>query len=348
MPKQIGPAARGKSATIYTVAQRAGVSHQTVSRYLRGESLRPHNRERVERALASLEYQVNDAARDLATNHIRRIGALVFDVDDWAPQRVLAGAGAAAREAGHVLDIVRVDPAVAASIDDAIAMMNRTALAGVLVLSPSDPVLERIDLARLRAPWVIEVEPVITPGDAAALGHPIALAMQHLADRGHERFFHIGGPDTWPTARNRRTAYAEFLRRRGLLDCGTTSGPWGAPAGYEAMASYPFDTRPTALVAASDQLALGALAWLNEHGFDVPTDVSVTGYDGIVDAAFYSPALTSVAVDFVQMGARTVQALLEGRGLEGPPDTGDYQLRAHLIERASVSNPGEGLRPVPA
>ncbi|SMO37070.1 regulatory protein, lacI family [Propioniciclava tarda] len=74
-----------RNATIYTVAERAGVSHQTVSRYLKGESLRPKNRDAVVAALADLDYQVNDIARTLATKKPGRIGAFVFDVDDWAP-----------------------------------------------------------------------------------------------------------------------------------------------------------------------------------------------------------------------------------------------------------------------
>lgn len=124
-----------RNATIYTVAERAGVSHQTVSRYLKGESLRPKNRDAVVAALADLDYQVNDIARALATKKAGRIGAFVFDVDDWAPQRVLAGAAEAARAEGYILDIVRLDPSDGASIDAALSMMNRTMLAGVVVIS---------------------------------------------------------------------------------------------------------------------------------------------------------------------------------------------------------------------
>ena len=139
-----GPAARGersRPATIYTVAERAGVSHQTVSRYLRGETLRPDNRERVEQAMNALDYQVNEMAQALATKKSHRIGAFVFDLDDWAPQRILAGAAKAARSAGYILDILRVDPEDAVSLRNAVRLMNRTTLAGVGVSSPSDPVL---------------------------------------------------------------------------------------------------------------------------------------------------------------------------------------------------------------
>ena len=175
--------------SIYTVAERAGVSHQTVSRYLKGESLRPKNRDAVVAALADLDYQVNDIARTLATKKPGRIGAFVFDVDDWAPQRVLAGAAEAARAEGYILDIVRLDPSGGASIDAALSMMNRTMLAGVVVISSSDKLLSRLDLDRLKVPWVVEAEPELAAGSPRALDHPFAQVVTHLADLGHKRFF---------------------------------------------------------------------------------------------------------------------------------------------------------------
>ena len=332
----------GQRATIYTVAERAGVSHQTVSRYLKGESLRPRNRERVEQALSALNYQVNAEARALATKKSRRIGAFVFDLDDWAPQRVLAGAAEAAREAGYMLDILRVDPGDALSIRDAVRLMNRTTLAGAVVISPSDPVLERLHLERLKVSFVIEAEPVLLPGDDRAVAHPFAQAVAHLADLGHERFFHVGGPRTWLAARNRLAAYREVLVRRGLRNCGETAGEWVPAAGYEAMASYPLDEAPTAIVAASDQLALGVLFWLQEHGVRVPHDVSVSGYDGIMDAAYYWPPLTTVAADFARMGRNTVRALLDPTGIG---ERRELQMPVgRLVARASTGRPGTGFR----
>lgn len=340
---QVDQADWDHSATIYTVAERAGVSHQTVSRYLKGESLRPRNRERVEQAMKALNYRVNAEARALATKKSHRIGAFVFDIDDWAPQRVLAGAAEAAREAGYILDILRVDPTDAPSVDDAVSLMNRTTLAGAVVISPSDTVLKQLRLERLKVPYAVEAEPVLTDGDDRALQHPFAQVVSHLADLGHERFFHVGGPRTWLTARNRLAAYREVIARRGLRSCGETAGEWGAAAGYEAMSSYPLDQAPTAIVTASDQCALGVLFWLQEHGIRVPDDVSVSGYDGIVDAAYYWPPLTTVAVDFALMGRNTVRSLLVSSGLG---EAGREMPLGRLIARASTGRPGSGISEV--
>lgn len=225
------PARSGKAPTIYTVAAHAGVSHQTVSRFLKGESLRPANRERVEQAMKVLDFRVNDTARALATNRAQRIGAFIFEVDDWAPQRVLSGAAEAARRAGYVLDIVRIDANDDTAIDQAVDLMNRTSLAGVVVLSPSDPMLDRLHLERLRVPWFVEAEPELVEGQDVTAKHPFTHVVDHLADLGHERFFYLGGPLTWLPARNRRATYRDAIRRRRLVNCGETTSEWGAPGG---------------------------------------------------------------------------------------------------------------------
>lgn len=342
-PARRGPRSGG-SPTLYTVAELAGVSHQTVSRYLRGATLRPANRERVEQALIALDYQVNDIARALATNRPALVGALMPAVDDWAPQRVLGGAVEAARAAGYLLDMLRVDPDDPESVDQAMGLMNRRSIAGVVVLSPSDAVLAGLDLGRLRVPYAVEHEPEPGPGDPDHLAenHPSALAVEHLVDLGHRRFFHVGGPATWATARNRRQAYLAVLKHHELASCGETETEWGAAGGYAAMddyPGYPVDEAPTAIVAASDQLALGVLRWLAERGIRVPQDVSVTGYDGIPDAAFYTPALTTVEVDFAEIGRHTVRRLISETVAGERPDVRGGPA-ARLVRRSSTAAPG--------
>lgn len=330
---------RRQGATIWTVAERAGVSHQTVARYLRGEKLRPENQERVRQAIDELGYRFNDTASELATQQPRRIGALVFDVDDWAPQRVLAGAGEAARASGHILETIRADMDDPASIKQALHMMNRASLAGVVVLSPPDFVLEAMDFSSLQTPWLIEAEPRIPRGHPASLEHPIAKAMRHLAELGHQRFFYLGGPRGWPSAWNRETAYGTCVEDLGLVDCGRTHGPWGAVNGYAAVDHLPLDQMPTAIVAASDQIALGAIARLHKSGISVPGHVSITGFDGLKDAAFYAPPLTTVAIDFVGMGRRAVNSLLAGTGLGGAPELEGYCFAGELVPRRSSAPP---------
>lgn len=328
-----------KAPTIYDVARAAGVSHQTVSRLLKGEdALRPATRQRVEKALVALDYRPNEAARVLATNRSHRIGAFVSHLTEWAPQHIVDGAAAAAREAGYLLDIATVGPHDAASVAQAVRLMSRTRLAGAIVVTPSDLVLEAVERARLPLPLVVESETDTTHDAAAAAGHPFGQLVEHLAALGHRRFFHIAGPGSWLAARVRTASYHAKLASLGLTSAGEADGDWSAASGHRAMADFPADAGITAVVAANDQMALGAMHWLFAAGCDVPGDVSVVGYDGLVEGAFFRPPLTTVEVDYTAVGRRTMAQLLGAMGLDTVPDAPSP--RHQLVVRASTAAPG--------
>ena len=322
---------RTRAATIYDVARAAGVSHQTVSRLLKGErNIGPKRRQRIEQALQELHYVPNEAARTLAPRRPRKIGAVITDLQDWAPQQILRGAADAARTAGYVLDIVAVDVHDEAKVSDALAVLNRRSHAGAVVLASSDTTLAALEQIGLDLPYVLEIEAQLNPGDPQLQAHSYARLVDHLAGLGHRNFFQITGPSIWRAARVRDLVFRSRLDDLGLTHVGSAEGDWGAASGYAAMAS--FDRRATAVVAANDLMALGAMFWLREQGLRVPEDVSVVGYDGLPEGQFYVPPLTTMTVDFLALGRHTVQRLLEI--IE--PDAGDpVRLGTELTVRAS-------------
>jgi LacI family transcriptional regulator len=321
-----------RPATIYDVARVAGVSHQTVSRLLKGESnIGPKRRQRIEDALRELSYTPNEAARTLATRKPRKIGAVITDLQDWAPQQILRGAADAARAAGYVLDIVAVDVNDEAKVGDALAVLNRRSHAGAIVLASSDATLTALERIGLDLPYVLEIEAPLVPGDAAIAAHSYAQIVDHLASLGHERFFEITGPGIWRAARVRDLVYRSRIEELGLIHIGAAEGDWGAASGYAAMAT--FDRHATAVVAANDLMALGAMFWLREQGLRVPEDVSVVGYDGLPEGQFYVPPLTTMTVDFLALGRHTVQKLLE---IIEPAASKPVRLSTELTVRSST------------
>lgn len=303
--------ARPRAATIYDVAELAGVSHQTVSRHLKGfAGIRPETRERVERALTTLDYQPNLSARSLITGRSHRIGALTYEIDQVGPSRIVQGAAAAARRAGFVLDIVTLD----ASDDDGIAtsleVVNQYDLAGVIVLASSDEMTTAFNRTVFRVPVYLSMDEDGLGGNGrGSLSAAIDEIVDHLHRLGHRRFFHLGGPANWVAAQHRLLDYTESLARRGLASAGSAFGDWSAAAGYAAIEHLPADV--TAIVAANDQMALGALLALDRLGLRVPEDVSVTGIDDVPEAAFYNPPLTTIHLDTVAQGAVALGRLLE-------------------------------------
>lgn len=310
-PAHESSALRVRAATIYDVAELAGVSHQTVSRHLKGfPGIRPETRERVERALGALDYRPNLSARSLITGRSHRIGALTYEIDQVGPSRIVRGAAEAARRAGYVLDIVTLDSADEDGIANSLELVNQNDLAGVIVLASSDEMTAAFRRIQFRVPAYLSSD---EDGTAIGDGPPLAAAIdeiiEHLHQHGHRRFYHLGGPTNWLASQNRVRDFRAALERRGLEPAGSSFGDWSAAAGYAAVESIPPDV--TAIVSANDQMALGALLALDRRGLRVPEDVSVTGLDDIPESAFFNPPLTTIRLDTVAQGAVALGRLLD-------------------------------------
>ncbi|MHA6523363.1 LacI family DNA-binding transcriptional regulator [Tessaracoccus sp. G1721] len=336
MPDSRTSTVGAKAATVYDVARVAGVSHQTVARYLNGAQLKPANRDRVRKALEDLDYRPNESARLLATNRSRRIGALASDLDERSPQMLVNGAAAAAREAGYMFDILAIDGQDPLSIEGAVDTLTRMQLAGLVVIAPSDAMLERVKAASIRCPVEFEA------ADDDSGSHPFGALIHHLADLGHQRLAHVAGPTGWRSALGRTLAYRTVAAARGLTNVAEGEGDWSAQSGFDAMENLDADvgimsSEITAVVAANDSMALGAMHWLRRNGLSVPGDVSVVGYDGVPDAAFYTPPLTTIQVDSQGLGRRLLHSLLSriDEGFVSPP----FHYPARLVVRESTAQP---------
>jgi LacI family transcriptional regulator len=302
-----------RPATIYDVAKRAGVSHQTVSRMLQGyEGIRPETRARVQAALDELEYRPNLAARSLATNRSRRIGALVYELLEVGPSKTIQGASDAARHAGYLLDIVTLDPRDDTAVDQALSVLRTQDLAGIVAFAPMDLLADRIQHAGFAVPVLMETD---VDQSAAALHTSVSdSGMQQLVDHlvalGHRELFHLSGPLEWWASRNRAAAFDAALQKHGLVSAGSVEGNWSSASGYRAGVDLPLDRGITAVVAANDQMALGLLRALAERGVSVPGDLSVTGFDDTPESAFYQPPLSTVRVDYERQGRMLMNRLL--------------------------------------
>ena len=115
-------------------------------------------------------------------------------------------------------------------------------------------------------------------------------------------------------------------------------GDWSATSGYHAGLRLAAEPDCTAIFAANDQMALGVLRALHEHGRRVPADVSVVGFDDIPDAASFLPPLTTVHQDFAEVGRRCVQGLLARIRAERT-GSGTDLVPTVLVERASTAPP---------
>lgn len=318
----ITPPAR--RATIVEVARAAGVSHQTVSRYFRDiDGLKPDTRARIEAAVQALNYRPNLVARSMRTRRTGRL-AIVIPALAYNPARMLGGASNAAHEAGFVVEVLSVDGGAETRTQRMIELADSGQVEGILSLAPILPSSER----RLPDGAAIVISPDFDDemrgvGELAD-GSPVTEMIEHLAGLGHRRFLHIAGAASFASARSRVRCYLDAIDRLGLESAGVYEGDWSARSGLNAVRGLENGpTRPTAIIAANDVVAAGAIRAALDRGWRVPADLSVTGWDDNPVGQYLSPALTTVDVDLESLGRNAMIRLIAAvRGHEAEVPAG--------------------------
>ncbi|XVV08322.1 LacI family DNA-binding transcriptional regulator [Actinoplanes sp. CA-131856] len=316
-----------RDVTMESIAQAAGVSVPTVSRVLSGRGqVSPATRERDLRLLAERDYRPRRARR-------ARTGLIqvVFPglSCGWEMEH-LRGIEAVVQEAGVGLvvsalrrgDFVRTDGAILASTSGARALTTLLDDFGVpsVALDPATGTAAGL------------------PTVGAANWQGARSATRHLAGLGHRRIAFVAGSSELMCTRARIDGYRAGLEEAGLaavIEHGSYSYDSGLVAAKRLLEG---ENRPTAVVASSDNIALGVLDGARRLGFDVPGDLSVTGFDDLPASRWSSPPLTTVRQPLREMGrlaGRTILRLLDGK----PVEWHHAELGTELIVRASTAPP---------
>lgn len=304
---------------IHEVAQLAGVSAATVSRALSGRgSVSAATREKVVAAAHELGYVVSSSASGLATGRTRNVGVVIPFLNRWFYGAVIEGAESALLEQGYDLTLYNLgggDEERRLVFEHFLLRKRVDAVIAVSLELTGDEVRRLIDLDK---PIVGVGGPL--PGvrtlslDDVELGR---LATEHLIALGHVEIAHIGGDALLemdfhlPT--NRRHGYEQAMRAAGLelRDHHFHAADFTMEGGYRAakqLLGNPV-ARPTAIFAASDEMAIGAILAAKDLGMHVPGDVSIIGIDDHELAEFFG--LTTIAQFPDMQGRMAVEVLMD-------------------------------------
>jgi DNA-binding LacI/PurR family transcriptional regulator len=321
------------------VGRLAGVSHQTVSRVINGSpSVRPDTRRRVIAAMEELGYRPNSAARALATGRTNTLGVVGFDTTLYGPASTLFGIERAAHEAGYLMIVATLKALDEESVTKAVDRLRVQGVDGLLVIAPEQRVAAGLEHATLELPLVaVEAGPAdFVPVVAVDQFAGAVSATRHLLDLGHRTVWHISGPSDWLESRERIDGWRTTLEEAGIRPPPLVAGDWSARAGYDLGRRLSTDPAVTAIFAANDQMALGVLRAMREAGRDVPGDVSVVGFDDIPEAPYFTPPLTTVRQDFIEVGSRSLRLLV--RMIEtGEQLASGSKVPTELMVRASTA-----------
>lgn len=333
-----------RPASIRDVATAAGVSYQTVSRVINGHPrVSPATRERVLGAVEALGFRRNPTAFALASGRRRAVTVLTADTTHYGYASVLRGVEEAARAASYAVGIGVLESseesAVAAEVQRAADQGG-----GLIVLAYDPAGVRALDCVPPGLPVVGVVE---TPARPPRDGRPWVWtddrraayeATRHLLSLGHETVHYVALPTGARRTGPRTGGWRQALRDAGAPQPRPLHGGWGPEAGHAAGLALARDPAVTAILCGNDDLALGVLRALHECGRAVPGEVSVAGFDDAPHAAFLTPRLTTVRLDFAGLG-RAAFALLHST-LEEPASPHAYPVaEPELLVRESSGPP---------
>ncbi len=298
------------SVTIRDVARRAGVSYQTVSRLLNGGLLvSAPTRARIVRAMDELNYSPSAPARSIKSGRMHIIGVLIPEIAHPFFSAVAHGVEDVAYEAGYCVMVCSSSGGEREA--HYLRALRSQRVAGVISTLDTAP----LPLTRAGIP-AVSVDNRAPGIDSVLLDHAgaAALAVDHLVLLGHRRVALITGPLDVTSGRGRLVGYRRALRRAGLPLARhlQATNPYSEEAGRAAMqAMLVHPAPPTAVIAASYQLTIGAIAAITAAGLRVPADVAVVGFDEITWHPDLVSPLTTVVQPGHDIGAEACRLLLE-------------------------------------
>lgn len=335
-------------ASLKDVANHAGVSTGTVSRYLNDPTaLRAKTRDKVALSIKHLGYAPNLVARNLRTGRTGLVAVVIWSLGDPFYGDVIRGIILVAKRFGLTI-LVREAQVTEMNSSDLGDMVRSRQVDGIIVLGGPSPyeVSENFQNSEGLPPVVIAGErptndmarfPCVQIDSIAAARE----ATQHLISLGHQRIGFIRG-EPWSTLLDdRETGFVSAMTEAGLpippevfADGKLTIGD-ARRAARQILNARP---KVTALICANDDMAIGAMAEVKASGLSVPNDVSVVGFDDIRYAAVMDPPLTTISQPAEEIGEKAMYRLM--RAIENPSqENGIDYIKHQLTIRGSTAAP---------
>ncbi len=332
-------------SSIKDVAELAGVSIATVSRYLSDpESIREANREKVASAIERVDYAPNALAQNFRRGRTGIIMVVLPSVGDPFFTEVMRGISRVASEK-HYSILIRETEMNTLSLDDYNDIVLSKQADGIILLASTCPITPMRRRSK-QAPIILGCENV-TP----ELGQLFSVridnnaaareATRHLLKLGHERIGFIAGATGSELTADRERGFLAAMKRASLA----VADGWVVPGGLtiegardatRSLLEHP--QRPTAIFCATDEMAMGCLHETKAAGLSVPGDISVMGFDDTRYAEVLDPPLTTVAQPAEQIGERTMLRILDA--VDGVDIGAGPEIVPHkLIVRESTAPP---------
>jgi len=302
--------------TINDVAKRAGVAPITVSRVINHSGyFSEETGQRVEAAIAELGYVPNRLARGLRTKRTHTLALVMTDITNPFFTTVARGVEDTAGEAGYTVTYCNTDESEAKE-QKYLDLLIQQQVDGILLV-PARSTPDSVNYIRKHGTPVVVLDRRISGGETDVVRCDSVRGAYRLVrlllDLGHRRIAMLGGPEGVSTAEDRLSGYGQAMEEEGLKDYEelVQVGSFTQSSGYEmAIQAISLTPRPTAIFAANNFIAFGALKALQEKGLKVPDDIALVAFDDLPPALVTFPFLTVAAQPAYEMAQEATKLLL--------------------------------------
>jgi LacI family transcriptional regulator len=330
--------------TIKEIARMCGVSTQTVSRVInKRPDVSPATRAAVEAAIAATGFAPSAVARSLVHRRSQTLGVIVAGLRYFGVAQTLNGITEESQAAGYGVLLKEIESTDTVDIGPVIQFMIAHRVEGIIFAAPQ----LGTNIATVRAQLPAGLPPIVflksepSPAFSTIVIDNYGGARQataHLLALGRRRIGHLAGPLPWREAQDRHDGWRDAVRDAGLEPGPVVLGTWtpaSGESGFEQLLAL--DPDLDGLFVANDQMALGVLHVAHRRGIAVPDDIAVVGFDGLDEAAHFTPTLTTVVQPLRELGELAVREVLgiasEKRGQE---TVRSLTLATQLIVRESA------------
>jgi LacI family transcriptional regulator len=337
---------RASAITIKNVAQQAGVSKATVSKYLTGRPyVSQETAARIQAAIDDLNFKPNGLARSLVTRRTDMLGVVVANIGNPFYTDLVQAIDAEARSLGFNIILAQTDRDPSRE-RDLVQAMQQKGVDGLIFASVH---MDDVEVVRLKRSGVnlVLASRYLTDADIDSVTVDSVkgawLVVDYLINLGHRRIAHLAGPESVLPIRDRKEGYLAALREanvpsdKDLIVHGSTGFDAGR-AGLSRLLELPRDRRPTAIFTCNDLVALGVLEEARNRGLEIPEDLSVAGFDNISFGAISRVPLTTIDSSIGELGRRAVRMLAERLDAKDKALPPRYEvLQPHLLVRGSTA-----------
>lgn len=323
---------------IRDIARLAEVSTATVSHVINGTRyVSDEVKQRVREVVERNGYTPNAHARNLATRNNHTFGLILSDLSNPFFPELVKSIQECANQKGYEITLANTNYDAGRTVASVQRLLEQRVSGVAVMTSEMDVSLAARLAAREIAVVFLDVGQVGPYVSNIVVNYEkgIRAGVEHLLALGHRRITYISGPQRLKSAQRRLLAFTKTMKKYESQPF-IYEGDFKATGGQQAVAAMlQQKQRPTAIVAANDLMAMGAMRELHKAGLRVPEDVSVVGFDDILFAELTNPPLTTVALPREEIGRAAVEALLH-TATNDSKEGREYKITPKLIVREST------------